>query len=83
MGTLRNVLKKRLNFRQGATQTSLPHMSNPASNISVRRIPGVRVGELDNPKPSKQSVTRNEEKRQVSLVMQVLWPVGGKLGTLT
>ncbi len=63
MGTLRNVLKKRLKYRKGATQLSLLHTSIPASNTDIRRIPGDRVGELDSPKPSKQSVIWNEEKR--------------------
>lgn len=53
MGTLRNVLKKRLIDRQGDTQKSPNRTRTLPRQIGlVRRIPGDRVGEMGSPKPS-------------------------------
>ena len=66
MGTLRNVLKKRLTQRQESPKSPDRTRKSPRQIYLVRRIPGGRVGEVDSPKPSKQSETRNgvnEKKR--------------------
>ncbi len=67
--SLKNVLchyRSYLEISPDSTQLSPRHI------YLIDAIPGDCVGGMDSPKPSQQSVIRNEEKRQVSLIKKVI-----------